>query len=68
MRALFRAYAVVFTLAFVVIASSHLLRARPLEYALREALLWSAVSAGVYFATRLFHMRRGRSCALCDVA
>ena len=65
MRKPLRWFATTFTIAFLVIASAHLLRSRPLAYALSEALLWSAISAAIYTATRLYHQRRGTACAAC---
>ena len=66
MRAILRWYATVFTIAFVVIAAAHLLRARPMNYALSEALVWASITAAVYVASRLYNARRGRHCALCE--
>jgi hypothetical protein len=65
MRKPLRWYATTFAVAFLVIATAHLLRGRPLAYALSEALLWSAISAAIYTATRLYHQRRGTACAAC---
>jgi len=65
MRPILRWYATVFTVAFLVIASAHLLRARPLAFAISEALLWSSITAAIYVATRLYNSHRGRECALC---
>lgn len=60
-----RRYAFVFALAFAVIAAAQLLRGRELELALQHALLWAAMSAGVFLATRLYYSSRGVPCALC---
>ena len=66
MRPILRWYATVFAIAFFVIAAAHLLRARPLAFAISEAFLWASISAAVYVATRLYNVRRGRECALCQ--
>ena len=60
-----RWYLAVVAIAFPVLAAAHLLRDRPLDYALREAALWSAITAAVYVASRLYNARRGQHCALC---
>jgi hypothetical protein len=60
-----RRYATVFTIAFVVIAGAQLLRGRVVEDALPHALLWAALSAAVFLATRLYYARRGVACAIC---
>jgi hypothetical protein len=60
-----RRYLRVFSLAFVIIAAAQLLRGRAIEYALQHALLWAALAAGVFLATRLYRSRRGEHCALC---
>jgi hypothetical protein len=66
MRPILRWYATVFTIAFAVIAAAHLLRSRPMSYAISEALVWASITAAVYVAARLYNIRRGRACALCD--
>ncbi|BCT91031.1 hypothetical protein LYSHEL_00550 [Lysobacter helvus] len=66
MRPILRWYATVFAFAFVVIAAAHLLRSRPMAFAISEALLWASITAAVYVASRLYNARRGRACALCD--
>ena len=60
-----RRFLMVFAGGFVLIAGAHLLRGRPLDYAVAEGVLWSAIAAGVFVAVRLYHSRRGRACALC---
>ena len=66
MRNIIRWYTTVFAIAFVVIASAHLLRARPMNFALSEALLWASISAAIYVATRIYNSRQGRTCAVCE--
>jgi len=66
MRRILRWYATVFSIAFLVIGAAHLLRARPLSFAISEALLWASITAAVYVASRLYNARRGRACALCQ--
>lgn len=60
-----RRFLLVFALAFTLIALSHLLRARGLDYALSQALIWGLISATVFTGTRLYRSRRGQHCALC---
>jgi hypothetical protein len=66
MRPVLRWYATVFAFAFAVIAAAHLLRSRPMSYAISEALVWASITAAVYVASRLYNIRRGRQCALCQ--
>jgi hypothetical protein len=56
----------VYAMAFVVIgASQYLLRGRTLADAATQAAIWSAIATTLFVATRLYHSRRGRHCALC---
>ncbi len=54
-----------FSVAFPVILVSHVLRDRPLHYAVSEALIWGGISAWIYMVGRIYNVRRGRQCALC---
>jgi hypothetical protein len=60
-----RRYLTVFALLFGVIAVAHLARGRPLPYALTEAVLWAAITAGVFTVARIVQSRRGQHCAIC---
>lgn len=60
-----RRYLTVFGLAFVIIASSHLVRGRSGEYAAREGLLWALIAATVFTAGRFYQSRKGQHCAVC---
>lgn len=55
-----------FAIAFPVIFLAHVLRDRPLRYAISEALIWGGISAWVYVVGRIYNVRRGRQCALCE--
>jgi hypothetical protein len=56
----------VFALAFAIItASQFLLRGRTPADAALQGLIWAAIAAGIFTATRLYHSRRGVACALC---
>ena len=54
-----RRFVTVFVGAFGLIAASHLVRGRGLEYALVEAGLWAPITACVFTAARLYQSRRG---------
>lgn len=60
-----RRYAVVFAAAFVVIGAGQLLKGHAAGYAASQAVLWAAMSASVFLATRLVQSHRGRHCTLC---
>jgi hypothetical protein len=61
-----RRYALVFAIAFVVIAGAHLLRGRSFESSLVEAVIWSAISAGIFVGARIYQSRKGVHCAMCN--
>ena len=57
----------VFTLAFLIIGTSQfLLRGRTLEDAALQGLIWAAIAASIFTATRLYRSRQGQHCALCQ--
>ena len=60
-----RRFVTVFVGAFGLIAASHLVRGRGLEYALVEAGLWAPITACVFTAARLYQSRRGQHCSVC---
>lgn len=60
-----RRFLLVFTGAFVLIASSHLLRGRGVGHALVEAALWATLTAAVFTGARIVQSRRGQHCAVC---
>lgn len=51
--------------AFLGILGGQLLIGRGGEQALAQALIWAPITAAVFAATRLYHIRRGRRCELC---
>lgn len=51
--------------AFLGIFGGQLLIGRGGEQALTQALVWAPITAAVFTATRLYHIRRGRRCELC---
>ena len=55
-----------FAIAAPVIFLAHVLRDRPLNYAVSEALVWGGISAWIYVVGRIYNVRRGRHCALCE--
>ncbi|MUV14378.1 hypothetical protein [Noviluteimonas gilva] len=55
-----------FAIASPVIFLAHMLRDRPLHYAISEALVWGGITAWVYVVGRIYNARRGRKCALCE--
>ncbi len=60
-----RRFLVVLAVAFVVIAASHLVRGRGVEYAVTQGAVWSVISAVIFTVARYFQARRGQHCALC---
>jgi hypothetical protein len=60
-----RRFLLVFFGAFVVLATAGFVRGRPWETVLADSGLWGAIAATLFVATRLYHSRKGRHCALC---
>lgn len=60
-----RRFLLVLVCAFVIIASSHVLRGRTYANAAMEGSLWSVVTATIFTAARIYHSRRGHACAIC---
>lgn len=60
-----RRFAVVFAVAFVLIAAAQLLRGHPAAHAATHGLVWAAVSTAIFIASRIYQSRQGRHCALC---
>jgi hypothetical protein len=59
---------VVFAGFFVVLFAAGLLRGRSPRQVAWDSALWSAIAAGVFVATRLYHLSKGRRCELCQDA
>ncbi len=59
-------FLLVFSIAFAVIVSAHLLRGHELMFSLSESLLWAMISANIFTASRIYQSRKGVHCALCD--
>jgi hypothetical protein len=60
-----RRFFAVLAIAFAVIAASHLVRGRGIDYAVTQAGTWSVISAIIFTVGRYFQARRGQHCALC---
>ncbi len=60
-----RRFVVVFAGAFVVIATAQGLKGHPKAQAAGVGLVWAAVSATVFVASRIVQSRRGQHCELC---
>ncbi|MEO6003507.1 MAG: hypothetical protein ABIZ04_23085 [Opitutus sp.] len=56
---------VVFAGVFVVLIIAGLLRGRPIAGVATESAIWSGITSAVFVATRIYHSKRGRECALC---
>ena len=52
--------------AFVLLSAVYLARGRATPVALREAALWAFISASIFVGARIYHLSRGRECALCN--
>lgn len=61
-----RRFAIIFGVAFVLIAGAQLLRGRTAEAAVLHSLIWSAVSATIFVAAQAHRERRKERCAVCD--
>ncbi|MEO8001368.1 MAG: hypothetical protein ABI644_05785 [Arenimonas sp.] len=61
-----RRFLLVFSVAFAMIVSAHLLRGHELMYSLSESLLWAMISANIFTASRIYQSRKGIHCALCN--
>ena len=62
-----RRFAIALLCAVTLIALGQvLLRGRPLDVALPHALMWGIITASIYVAALLYHVSRGRRCALCQ--
>lgn len=60
-----RRFIVVFIGAFAVIAAAQLLNGPTALHAVTEALVWAAISSGIFIASRIYQSRKGKHCALC---
>jgi hypothetical protein len=60
-----RRFLLVFAGALVIITGAQLAKGNTLEYSLTEGLLWSAVTAAVFTAARIYKSRKGQHCAIC---
>ena len=56
---------IVFAATLVILFLVYVGRGRLVKDAALESLLWSFITAVVYFFTARYHARRGRYCALC---
>jgi hypothetical protein len=54
------------SIGFVLLGAVYLARGRPPRQALTEALIWGCISAAVFITARIYHLSRGRACALCN--
>lgn len=55
-----------FGVTFPVLLFAYLLRDRPWQQAVSEALTWGGITAFVFTAAQIRRVRRGKECALCD--
>ena len=60
-----RGFFVVMAIAFVVIAAAQRLQGHPLVDVVLDALLWSALSSGIFTVARVYRWRKGQYCAMC---
>lgn len=52
-------------LCFAVLAVVYLLRGRPMQQALTEALMWACVTAAVYTGVLYRKLKAAQHCGLC---
>lgn len=55
----------VFGGSFAILLTVGLFKGRPVATAASESGLWAAISTTIFVATRSYHSRKGRACALC---
>ncbi len=60
-----RRYLMVATLVFGVLMAVALLKGRTLAVGAEDSLLWAAISAAIYVATRYHYAKKGIACAMC---
>jgi hypothetical protein len=60
-----RRFFLVFVVAACIIACAQLLRGHDLAYSLTQGLLWTAISASVFTASRIYQSSKGVHCAIC---
>ena len=60
-----RRFLTVFAIAFVLIVGAQFLRRRTISDSVIQGLIWSTISSAIFTASRLYHARQGRHCALC---
>jgi len=60
-----RRFFLVFAGALAIISGVQLAKGNTPEYALAEGLLWSAITAAVFTAGRIYKSRKGQHCAIC---
>jgi hypothetical protein len=56
---------IVFSAALIILFLVYVGRGRLVKDAALESLLWSFITAVIYFFTARYHARNGRFCALC---
>lgn len=60
-----RRFIQVFVIAFVVLTSVYMLRGQPAIGAVRDAALWSLITATVAAGATLYYRRTSKACKLC---
>lgn len=55
----------VFAIAFVVLTAVYMLRGQPASGALRDAALWSLITAAIAAGATLYYRRTNKACKLC---
>lgn len=59
-------FATIFVAGFAILFAVGLLKGRPVSQVVVESLIWSAIAAALFIATRLYHLSKGRRCELCQ--
>ena len=62
---LFRATSV-FTVIFFLLGIIYYFKGYETQEAILSAVIWSFISTSVFICTRLYHSKKGRSCAICN--
>jgi hypothetical protein len=60
-----RRFAVVYAVAFVLIAGVQRLKTGNASFAVEHGIFWAAATAGVFTCARLCQARLGSHCAIC---
>ncbi|WP_133406912.1 hypothetical protein [Parashewanella tropica] len=56
----------VFTVVFLLLTVIYYFKGYETNQAILSAAVWSFLATSVFICTRLYHSKKGRSCAICN--